>query len=108
MYMEIPRGFEHEGSRKTHALKLIKNIYGTRQAGRVWNQHIHQGLIERGYVQSTVDHSLYYRGQTVFLLYVDDGIFAGPDAEEMDSMIASLRNDPKPEPVQHHGRGHVG
>ena len=94
MYMEIPRGFEHEGSRKGHALKLIKNIYGTRQAGRVWNQHIHQGLLERGYVQSTVDHCVYYHGQTVFLLYVDDGIFAGPNSDDIDAMIASLRNDP--------------
>jgi hypothetical protein len=93
MYMEIPRGFEHHGSRKTHALKLVKNIYGTRQAGRVWNQHIHDGLLERGYVQSSVDHCVYYNGKTVFLLYVDDGIFAGPDAKEIDALIASLRND---------------
>jgi hypothetical protein len=29
-----------------------------------------------------------------FLLYVDDGIFAGPDArKEIDALIASLRND---------------
>jgi hypothetical protein len=46
MYMEIPRGFDFEGSRKTHALRLKKNLYGTRQAGRVWNQHLHKGLIE--------------------------------------------------------------
>jgi hypothetical protein len=94
MYMEIPRGFEHAGSRKTHALKLIKNIYGTRQAGRVWNQHIHNGLLERGYVQSTVDHCVYYHGKTVFLLYVDDGIFAGPDADAIDALIKSLQSDP--------------
>jgi Reverse transcriptase (RNA-dependent DNA polymerase) len=27
LYLEIPQGFEFEGSRKTHCLKLIKNLY---------------------------------------------------------------------------------
>ena len=72
-----------------------EHLWGTRQAGQVWNQHIHQGLLDCGYVQSTVDHCVYYRAKTVFLLYVDDGIFAGPDADEIDAMINSLvQKDP--------------
>jgi hypothetical protein len=94
MFMELPRGFQYNGRRDTHALKLIKNIYGTRQAGRVWNQHIHNGLLERGYQQSSVDHCVYYKGATVFLLYVDDGIFAGPSDVEIDNLIKSLRHNP--------------
>ena len=95
MYMEIPQGFHHHGQRKTHVLQLLKNIYGTRQAGRIWNKHIHAGLIERGFRQSTVDHCVYYKGKVVFLLYVDDGIFIGPDPAEIDRFIASLKHDPK-------------
>ncbi|KAI2494579.1 hypothetical protein MHU86_19949 [Fragilaria crotonensis] len=94
IYMEIPQGFTHEGQRKTHALRLLKNIYGTRQAGRVWNKHLHAGLMERGYRQSSVDHCIYYKGSTVFLIYVDDGIFIGPDSKEIDTLIASLKYDP--------------
>ncbi|KAI2497267.1 hypothetical protein MHU86_17231 [Fragilaria crotonensis] len=93
IYMEIPRGFTHEGQRKTHALRLLKNIYGTRQAGRVWNKHLHAGLMERGYRQSSVDHCVYYKGSTVFLIYVDDGIFIGPDSKEIDALISSLKSD---------------
>jgi hypothetical protein len=41
MYMKIPRGFEIDGKpNKTHVLKLLKNLYGQKQAGRVWNQHL--------------------------------------------------------------------
>ena len=38
IYMELPQGIETaEGSSKDHVLKLLKNIYGQKQAGRVWN-----------------------------------------------------------------------
>jgi hypothetical protein len=50
--------------------------------------------MERGYTQRTVDHCVYYKGNTVFLLYVDDGIFIGPDDKEIDALIASLKHDP--------------
>jgi hypothetical protein len=36
LYVEIPSGFSFRGSRKTHCLKLLKNVYGQKQAGRVW------------------------------------------------------------------------
>jgi hypothetical protein len=35
LYMQIPQGFRFKGSRQTHALKLKKNLYGQKQAGRV-------------------------------------------------------------------------
>ena len=55
MYMEIPRGFQLEGSRKKNCLLLEKNLYGQKQAGRVWNQYLHDGLIARGFRQSKID-----------------------------------------------------
>jgi Reverse transcriptase (RNA-dependent DNA polymerase) len=55
MFMEIPAGFNVNGSRKDHCLRLKKNLYGQRQAGRVWNQYLDDGLIARGFVQSKVD-----------------------------------------------------
>ena len=47
MYMRLPKGFKlgHSGIQDTHVLKLLKNIYGLKQAGRVWNSHFTRGLM---------------------------------------------------------------
>ncbi len=90
LYMEIPRGFQSEGSRKKNCLLLEKNIYGQRQAGRVWNQYLHEGLVARGFRQSKVDMCLYYRGKVALLFYVDDGIFLAPRQKDIDEAYKLL------------------
>lgn len=93
MYMEIPQGFHMADhlSKKDFCLKLKKNLYGQKQAGRVWNQYLHKGLTKIGFKQSQVDECLYYRGSTMFLLYVDDGILIGPDMDDIKSVFTQLK-----------------
>ena len=62
-------------------------------AGRVWNQHLVAGLIRHGFVASTVDECVFYKGANVLLIYVDDGIVAGPDADEITAIIRRLKED---------------
>jgi hypothetical protein len=40
IYMEIPRGFTVDGNPKDYVLRLEKNLYGLKQASRVWNLHL--------------------------------------------------------------------
>ena len=40
-----------------------------------------------GFVASQIDECLFYRGQSVFVLYTDNSILAGPDSRELDSII---------------------
>ena len=90
MYMEIPEDFEFRGSRKTHCLELKKNLYGQRQAGRVWNEYLHNGLLARGFRQRKVDMCLYYRGSVSLMIYTDDGIFCGPSDKAINAVYQSL------------------
>jgi hypothetical protein len=93
IYMEVPHGFDLNEAKKKFCLKLKKNIYGTKQAGRVWNKHLDKGLKKLGYKPSLIDPCVYYKGKTVFMLYVDDGIFAGPDQEEIQGLIEELKGE---------------
>jgi hypothetical protein len=91
LYMEFPKGIElSSGNSKTLVLRLIKNLYGQKQAGRVWNQHLAKGLQKAGFVASKVDECVFYKGKTIFIVYVDDGIFFGPDLKEIEQAMKNL------------------
>jgi histone deacetylase 1/2 len=91
LFMEVPKGFEFQQSCKTHCLRLIKNLYGQKQAGRVWNKHLHKGLTSMGFVRSKIDECVYYRGSTIFLCYIDDLILIAPDPREIDKVFQEFK-----------------
>jgi hypothetical protein len=94
IYMQIPKGFEIEGkTRKTHVLKLIKNLYGQKQAGRVWNQHLHEKLLKLGWEQSKADECLYYKNDVLFIVYVDDGILVSPTKSHIDNELKIFQDN---------------
>jgi Reverse transcriptase (RNA-dependent DNA polymerase) len=88
----IPKGFEIEDkTRSTHVLKLVKNLYGQKQAGRVWNQHLHGELLDIGWRQSKIDECLYYKGNVMFVVYVDDGILVYPSQDKVNEELEILK-----------------
>jgi hypothetical protein len=52
-------------------------------------------LIEKlkhvGFVASQSDERLLYNGQSVFALYTDDSILAGPDSKELNSIMEEMK-----------------
>jgi hypothetical protein len=87
LYMEIPKGVNLEGAdRKDYVLKLLKNLYGQKQAGRVWYNHLVNGLLELGFVRSTADECVFYYNKSVLLVYVDDSILLVPDGKELKKL----------------------
>lgn len=93
IYMKIPKGFElDQGNSNDYVLKLHKNVYGQKQAGRVWNKYLVNKLVnELKFVQSKTDECVFYRGQTMYVLYTDDSILAGPDEAEIDQIIKEMK-----------------
>ena len=93
LYMRLPQGYKRSGmSRKMHALKLIRNVYGQKQASRVWNQYMDKGMRDIGFTPSAFDPCLYYRGSVLFLVYIDDCIVFGPTAGAIDQVVKDLHS----------------
>ena len=94
IYMKLPVGLRYEGiDESKYCLKLKKNIYGQRQAGRVWNKYLVDGLKNIGFKQSKAgDECVFYRGDVIFFVYVDDGCFISPNANSVDRAIRDLQN----------------
>ena len=93
LYMKVPKGYDKTGiTEKTHALKLLKNLYGQKQAGRVWNQYMVEKLKRLRFEQSTVDECVFYYKQSVLIVYTDDCIIMGPNGKELDRMFKKLQS----------------
>ena len=74
-YMEQPPGFEAPG-KETWVMRLMKSIYGMRQASRRWNQTFHQAVLEWGFERVPCEWCVYVRhtssGTVIFAVHVDD------------------------------------
>ena len=74
-YMEQPPGFEAPG-KKEWVMRLMKSIYGMRQAGCRWNQTLHKAVSEWGFTRVFCDWCVYIHrtpnGTVIFAVHVDD------------------------------------
>ncbi|KAL3378593.1 hypothetical protein AABB24_004490 [Solanum stoloniferum] len=88
VYMEMPQGFKQEGHK---VCKLLKSLYGLKQASRQWNIKLTTALLKAGFMQSTYDYSLFTwkrnEGMVIVLVYVDDLLITG----NSESMITEAK-----------------
>ena len=96
IYLEQPKGFEVIGNNGMKlVMKLNKSIYGLKQAGRMWNQLLHNFLLTKQFTQANSDHCVYTRNFngkiTILIVWVDDIIIATSsnfDANEIKTALA--------------------
>ena len=93
VYMELPFGFTQDtGSKKRMVLKVIKNLYGLKNASLNWFKMLQKGLQDRGFVASKVDPCVFIRDNCVILVYVDDCIIISKDEKVIDRFVSSMMN----------------
>ena len=51
-----------------------------------------KGLLSIGFVQYCVDPCVFYRGNLIFLHYVDDALCLSPKSAEVDKFIQDLQD----------------
>lgn len=62
VYMELPQGFTSQGESGL-VCRLVKSLYGLKQASRQWNLKLTEALLSSGFHQRSLDHSLFIRQQ---------------------------------------------
>ena len=89
VYIDLPRGFTRKD--KAHkVLHLIKSLYGLKQAPKTFFDKLKRGLKQRGFTASTLDPCLFIKHNMIVVVYVDDTIIAGPDANKIEKLIKDL------------------
>ncbi len=93
IYMELLQGIMTvQGNSKDHVLKLEKNIYGQKQAGRVWNSFLVDKLMSIGLTPSLIDDCVFVRDGVIFMVCVDDGIFLGNNDSKLTDAIRDIQH----------------
>jgi hypothetical protein len=93
--MKLTEEEEAANGGNRHVLKLMKDLYGLKEAGRLWNQMLDEKLRELEYKKSSVDMCLYYQvtKTTLFLVgvYVDDLLVTSNDVKLVDKRFEDMK-----------------
>lgn len=95
MFMEQPPGFKTLG-KEEWVMRLMKSIYGMKQAGHIWNQTFHNAVSEWGFKHLDCEWCVYCwsspTGTIIFAVHVDDIITAGTSPKENTCFSKLLRS----------------
>lgn len=94
VYVAQPPGFVVDG-KEQKVLRLVKALYGLRQAPRAWYTKLDASLLSLGFHRSASEHAVYMRGanarRLVVGVYVDDLVITGGNHSELDQFKKEMR-----------------
>ncbi|KAL4296033.1 hypothetical protein GQ457_12G012530 [Hibiscus cannabinus] len=95
VYMQLPQDYNSEISESNMVCKLHKSIYGLKQASGQWFHAFSKVVLDYGFVQSPLEHSLFVKGASVdliaLLVYVDDTVLAGINLRHLKDVHSFLQ-----------------
>jgi hypothetical protein len=74
----------------------------------VWNGFLVEKLRYIGFEPSLIDECVFYHGNVIFILYVDDGIFVGDNDDELTQAIRDIQQTGLAIKDQGHTADYVG
>jgi hypothetical protein len=93
VYMRQPTR-PHEHRMPGFVCKLIKSIYGLRQAGIIWHRVLEDALIRFGFLRSECEQSTYVlhtrEHHAVIVLIVDDVMLGSPSKATVQAILSYL------------------
>ena len=90
IFLRSPPGVELATDNEEMVLQLIRNLYGLKDAGRTWYEHLTDGLDAMGFIPTESDPCILINGTDIIVLYVDDCIIISRTKAEADKIYAVL------------------
>ena len=92
IFMKQPTGYSDGTSRICH---LLRNLYGLKQAGNVWNEDFNQTMEELGYTRLRTDYCAYIKrlddDLSILIVYVDDANAFAEKKTTNDELIRQIK-----------------
>ncbi len=93
IYMKQPTGYDDGTGR---VCKLNRSLYGLKQSPRCWNKKFTDFLHKYGLKSSEADPCLFFSSREghklLIVLYVDDGLVASQDSNDLDKFLTELKS----------------
>lgn len=94
VFMKQPVGFEDGSGR---VCKLVKSLYGLKQASRCWNKKFTTFINKFNFVACSADPCVFVCGKDgvriILAIYVDDGLIAASTEASINPLIDFLREE---------------
>ena len=87
IYIELPKGFNKGNDGQVG--RLLKAIYGLKQASKQWYQYIKKILLTMEFKQSVSEPCIFFKSKIIILVYVDDILSIG----ESNNLLSQFFND---------------
>ena len=91
IYLNPPAGIIINTYGEYQVLKLKNNLYGLKDAGRTWWEHLSEGLEEMGFRKCQSDQCVWMKDGAVIVVYVDDCLIFANEDNTVIELIAELK-----------------
>ena len=75
VFIEITRYFNSNGGQCDFFIRLNKGLYGQSEAAHIWYEKFKNGLLDRCFVVSNMNHCMFIAKNVICVVYVDDCLF---------------------------------
>jgi hypothetical protein len=90
VWIHLPRGFRSSKG-DGMCLRLVKSLYGLSVAPRLWFEHLRDGLLAIGLIQSKYDQCLFYGPDILVACYSDDLPIVAKNEAAVERFLSALR-----------------
>ena len=90
IFLKVPAGVVLNDNNGKLVLRLMKNLYGLKDAGKTWFEHLTDGLTGMGFMSTSSDPCIFIKGSNIIILYVDDCVIMSRTKKGADDIYNEL------------------